>query len=262
MNAPGFKPQKNSGKKISMVTCYDYCMARIINDTDIDCVLVGDSLSMVVYGYPTTVHATIDMMARHTEAVSRGLKDKFLISDLPFLSFRKGIQDSMDAVDSLMKAGAHAVKLEGVEGHESDIEHIVKSGIPVMGHLGLTPQSIHAFGGFKVQGRSESSQNRILEAAKKLEGLGCFSVVLECIPEVLAKKVTEAIAVPTIGIGAGRFVDGQVLVINDLLGMNAEFKPKFLREYWEGFASIRKALNHFSHDVRSGEYPLPEESYG
>ena len=261
MNAQEFKTCKESGRKISMVTCYDYSTARIMEASEVDAVLVGDSLSMVVYGYPTTVYATTTMMAQHTEAVARGLKEKFLISDMPFLSFRQGVSHTMKTVEALMRSGAHAVKLEGVDGHEVDIQSIVGSGIPVMGHLGLTPQSIHAFGGFKVQGRSEIAQQKILDAAKRLEDLGCFSVVLECVPEMLAKKITDTLSIPTIGIGAGRFVDGQVLVVNDLLGMNADFKPKFLRKYLEGHSSIRDALNRFSRDVKNKEFPLAEESY-
>jgi 3-methyl-2-oxobutanoate hydroxymethyltransferase len=262
MNALEFKTFKETGKKISMVTCYDYSMARIIEKSNVDAVLVGDSLSMVVYGYPTTLQATTEMMAQHTAAVSRGLTTKFIIADMPFLSFRKGLVHSMETVEALMRSGAHGVKCEGVDGHETDIEFIVKSGIPVMGHLGLTPQSIHALGGFKVQGRNELAQEKLLDAAKTCEDLGCFSLVLECIPESLAQKVTQALAIPTIGIGAGRFVDGQVLVINDLLGMNSDFKPKFLRKYFEGESGIRQALDRFSQEVKNREFPMAEESYG
>lgn len=253
--------KKKSKEKISMVTCYDYWSARILNQTDIEVLLVGDSLAMVVYGHSTTLPATVEMMSRHTEAVARGAGKKFIVSDLPFLSFRKGIPAAMDAVHDLMVSGAQAVKLEGVDGHEKTIEHIVKSGVPVMGHIGLTPQSVHALGGHKVQGKSQFQSAELIRQAKTLEDLGCFSIVLECVPESVGKKITEETTIPTIGIGAGAHTDGQVLVLQDLLGTNSNFSPKFLRKYEDMETAILEAVNKYVQDIQKGNFPSLEESY-
>jgi len=261
MNVLEFIAKKASGNKISMVTCYDHWSAKIIAETRVDSILVGDSLAMVVYGHDTTLSATPEMMARHVQAVSKGAPKKFIIGDMPFPSFRMGVTEAMKTVDLLMKAGAHAVKLEGVLGHEDVIEHIVKSGVPVMGHLGLTPQSIHQFGGFKVQGRNESAAEQLLKQAIQLEDLGAFGIVIECVPSSVAKKMTEAIDIPTIGIGAGPHVDGQVLVLQDLLGMNKEFRPKFLKTFFTGFDSIAEALNHYDDEVKTHAFPNESQSY-
>ena len=200
MNVNDFKIKKNNSQKVSVITCYDYTFARIIDNTDIDCVLVGDSGSMIMHGYPSTVHASVDMMVVLTQAVSRGLKNKFIIGDMPFLSNRCGLKAAMKTVDLLMKAGAHAVKLEGVDGNEKIIEHIVKSGVPVMGHIGLTPQSVNAFGGYSVQGKNSKKAEKLIKDAKKLESLGCFGMVLECIPSGLGKIITDSVSISTIGI--------------------------------------------------------------
>jgi 3-methyl-2-oxobutanoate hydroxymethyltransferase len=251
MNVLEFQKMKDEGRKISMVTCYDYSSARAVAESSIDCILVGDSVAMTIHGYPTTLSATTAMMALHTAAVARGAVNKFIIADLPFLSYRKGLKDAMDSVHELMSAGAHAVKLEGVRGHAEIIRHIVDSGVPVMGHLGLTPQSVHQLGGMKVL----SSQARELEAA------GCFAIVLECVPYEAARIVTELLKIPTIGIGAGANVSGQVLVYQDLIGLNPGFKPKFLRVYANAFEIIQTALNDYNNDVKAGLFPSESEGY-
>jgi 3-methyl-2-oxobutanoate hydroxymethyltransferase len=256
-----FQKYFEDGRKISVVTCYDYWSARIIDESDVDAVLVGDSAAMVMHGFETTVNAEIEMMTYHVAAVKRGIKNKFLIADLPFLAHRKGFSFLMECVDRFMKVGAQAVKIEGAENHLELIEHVVKSGVPVMGHLGLTPQFVHQFGGFKLQGKENDSANKIIENAKALESIGCFSIVLEMIPAELAKKITENISIPTIGIGAGIFTSGQVLVLQDLLGMSKDFQPKFLRKYLDGFQLIKNSLNNYNSDVKNKKYPLQGESY-
>lgn len=261
MNVLDFRKMKMEARKISMVTCYDAWSAKIIEKSEIDCVLVGDSVSMVVHGHPSTVHATVEMMALHTQAVARGLSSKFLIGDMPFLSYRKGIAPAMEAAEALMRAGAHAVKLEGVRGHEDVVEQIVKSGIPVMGHVGLTPQSVHQLGGFRVQGRDEETAREIAEQARVLESLGCFAVVLECVPARLADEITRELRIPTIGIGAGVGTDGQVLVLQDLMGLNGEFKPKFVKTYANGENAWLQALNQFHCEVGERSFPGEKETY-
>jgi len=261
MNVLDFQKMKNIGRKISMVTCYDYSSARAVADSTIDCILVGDSLAMVMHGHPTTLSATTAMMALHTAAVARGAPRKFIVADLPFLSYRKGLKDAMDSVQELMSAGAHAVKLEGVRGHADIVRHIVESGVPVMGHLGLTPQSINLLGGMKVQARTDAAVEMLAAQARELEEAGCFSLVLECVPSEAARKVTDLLKIPTIGIGAGPNVDGQVLVYQDVLGLNPGFKPKFLRVYANTFGVIQAALNAYDRDVKGGHFPSESESY-
>lgn len=261
MNIHDFQKMKIQGEKISMVTCYDYWSARIISQSDVNCILVGDSLSMVMHGHPSTISATVEMMALHTEAVSRGASNSFIIGDLPFLSYRKGLTASVDAVHKIMQAGAHAIKLEGATGNLSLIEHLVASGVPVMGHLGLTPQSVCQLGGYKVQGKDENTAKEILRHAQDLENAGCFALVLECVPGDLAQTVTETLNIPTIGIGAGSEVSGQVLVLHDLLGLNSDIKPKFLKTYYNGSEQVLHALNSFSHEVKNKVYPAKEHSY-
>ena len=256
-----FQSKKAQGEAISMVTCYDTWSARIINDTEIDCILIGDSASMVMHGHPSTVHADIHMLEAHVAAVSRGAPQKFLIGDLPFLTHRKGRTALMDAVDILMKAGANSVKLEGAQGHLDDIAYVVESGVPVMGHLGLTPQSVHQLGGFKVQGKGEEAARNILDDALALEKAGCFSIVLECIPATLAAEITQKISIPTVGIGSGSETAGQVLVLQDLLGMDPHFQPKFVRRYLEGYELIKGAIDHYHSDVKAGNFPIKKESF-
>lgn len=261
MSMLDFQKMKRAGKKISMITCYDYWSARILNQSSIDCILVGDSLAMVMHGHPTTLPASVDLMALHTTAVVKGAPDKFIISDLPFLSYRKSLVENMNAVEALMKTGAHAVKLEGAAGNLEFVRHIVESGVPVMGHLGLTPQSIHQLGGFRVQGRDSDSSELLFQQAKALEAHGCFSLVLECVPSILAERISQELSIPTIGIGAGPSTDGQVLVLQDMLGLNQGFKPKFLREYLNGADLIRGAVDEFDRSVKDVSFPNIEESY-
>jgi len=256
-----FAIKKRHGVPISMVTCYEAWSASLIAETDIDCVLVGDSLAMVVYGHDTTLPVDIDTMAAHTAAVRRGAPDTFLIGDMPFLSYRRGLEAAMDNVAKLMRAGAQAVKLEGAAGNIELIRHLVESGVPVMGHLGLTPQSVHQLGGFKVQARDEEAASALVEQALELERVGCFAIVLEAVPGAVAAKVTSALEIPTIGIGAGRHVDGQVLVLHDLLGVTTAFRPKFVRTWLDGSTLIREALQAYHRDVTDGSFPNGEESY-
>ncbi len=250
-----FYRYKKNGAKISMVTAYDYTMAKLAAASSVDCVLVGDSLAMVMYGKPSTIWASNRVMALHTGAVAAAVKNKLIIADMPFLSFRKGPDKAMGCVDMLVKAGAQAVKLEGVAGHENVIKRIINSDVPVMGHIGLTPQSVHRFGGYRVQGRDKRSAERILEQAKKLESLGCFAVVLECVPDALAKKITAALKIPTIGIGAGPHTDGQVLVLQDMLGLYGDIAPSFVKRYMDGRRLVVAALNSFDKEVKSAEFP-------
>jgi 3-methyl-2-oxobutanoate hydroxymethyltransferase len=244
-----------------MVTCYDYTFARLLSKTAIDGILVGDSAAMVMHGHDSTLSANVDLIRLHTEAVARGAKDKFVIADMPFLSYRKGAAAALDSAQSLMTAGAHAVKIEGVDGHEDVILRLVESGIPVMGHLGLQPQSVRTYGGFRVQGRSEESARDMCRKATVLQELGTFAIVLECVPASLACEITKSLRIPTIGIGAGAGCDGQILVLQDLLGMSVDFQPKFARPFLDGASSVLDAVAHFDEEVKAGTFPASEESY-
>lgn len=261
MKITELKNAKLKNDKITMVTCYDFWSAKIIAKTQIDMILVGDSLAMVMHGYATTVPATVDLMCLHVQAVAKGAPNKLIIGDMPFLSYRKSLNQTMLAVEKLMQSGSHAVKLEGGLGNEDAIKHIVQSGVSVLGHIGLTPQSIHQLGGHKVQGHEDTKANTLLTEAKILEDAGCCAVVLECVPEILAERITQELSIPTIGIGAGNKVDGQVLVLQDLLGMDPEFQPKFLRKYLNGFDLLKDALNQYSTEVKSGAFPADYHSY-
>ncbi|MFN3873117.1 MAG: 3-methyl-2-oxobutanoate hydroxymethyltransferase [Ignavibacterium sp.] len=256
-----FQKYKQNGIPISMVTCYDYWSASIINTTGIDAVLVGDSVAMVMHGYKDTIAADIRMMALHIAAVHKGLSDKILIADFPFLAHRKGKKFALDAVEIFMKQGANAIKIEGSGSVTNLIRYIVDSGIPVMGHIGLTPQSINLLGGFQLQGSSKESAERILTDAKQLEDAGCFAIVLEKIPSNLAKRITKSLSIPTIGIGAGKYTSGQILVLQDLLGLTMNFNPKYLRKYLNGIELIAKALNSYNADVKKRNFPSSKESY-
>jgi 3-methyl-2-oxobutanoate hydroxymethyltransferase len=263
--AGDFPAAKAQGRKLSMVTCYDYSFARVLAESAVDALLVGDSVAMVVHGHPNTLAATVPLMRMHTEAVARGIeaagRNKFLVADMPFLSYRKGIARALDAAHELMSAGAKALKLEGVDGHEDVIERLVESGIPVMGHLGMQPQSVNAYGGFRVQGRSASAAAEIARQARSLEQLGAFALVLECIPSSVAREITELLKIPTIGIGAGAECDGQILVLQDLLGMNPDFHPRFARRFADGARDVLAALAGYDHEVKSGTFPRAEESF-
>lgn len=262
MTVLDFQTRKLERRKISMVTCYDFWSAQILDRSDIDCLLVGDSLAMVVHGYDSTVHADVDLMALHIRAVARGAPNKFIVGDMPFLATRKGLGATMDAVQTLMQAGANSVKVEGEAGQADLIAHIVESGVPVMGHLGLTPQSVHGLGGHKVQGRNDEAATALLASAQRLAEAGCFALVLECVPSRVAAKISRSIDIPTIGIGAGPETDGQVLVLQDMLGMNPDFKPKFLRHYGNGRDFVSDAVNRFHSEVQHGCFPTRRESYG
>jgi 3-methyl-2-oxobutanoate hydroxymethyltransferase len=261
MSSKGFLQAKIEGRKLSMVTCYDYTFARMLSRSAIDGILVGDSAVMVMHGHASTLSASVELMGLHTEAVVRGAAGKFVVADMPFLSFRKGLDVALNTASILMRAGANAVKLEGVDGHEDVIQRMVQSGIPVMGHLGLQPQSVHAYGGFRVQGRSEDSAQDIARQATTLEELGAFAIVLECVPAQLAQEITDNLRIPTIGIGAGAGCNGQILVLQDLLGMNLDFHPKFARPFLDGASCVLNALAHFDEAVKAGTFPSREESY-
>jgi 3-methyl-2-oxobutanoate hydroxymethyltransferase len=261
MNVLDFQACKARKEKIVMLTCYDYTSARIVQDSDIDVILVGDSAAMVMHGYGTTIPADIDMMCRHIESVARGTRDKFIVGDMPFLSFRQSLTDNMRAVASVMKAGANAVKLEGIEGNAETITHVVKSGVPVMGHLGLTPQAINQLGGYRVQGRGEGAARTLKQEAVACEQAGCFALVLECVPDDLAAEITATLGIPTIGIGAGARTDGQVLVMQDLLGLSSDFKPRFVRKYLDGRSALLDAFNAYADDVKKGHFPAADESF-
>ncbi|MCE3010480.1 MAG: 3-methyl-2-oxobutanoate hydroxymethyltransferase [Proteobacteria bacterium] len=261
MKISDFRAYKAALKKISMVTCYDYTSAMILNSSQIDCVLVGDSAAMTMHGHDSTLPISVEQMSQHTAAVKRGAPSKFIVGDLPFLSYRKSLSENVEAAGEIMRAGAQSVKLEGARGNLELIRHLVNSGIPVMGHLGLTPQSIHQIGGFKVQGKLPPDAEVILDDSLALQKAGCFALVLECVPQALAQKISEALEIPTIGIGAGVGCDGQVLVWQDLLGMNPNFKPKFLRKYADLHQVIQAALNAYDQDVKGLKFPSKEESY-
>ncbi len=261
LTVPDFIRLKSEKKKLVMVTCYDSSFARVLNESEVDLLLVGDSCAMTMHGYDSTIQADVEMIALHTAAVARAAPGKFLVADLPFLCVRKGMGPAMEAVERLVKAGAHAVKLEGMKGNEEFVSHVVQSGIPVMGHLGLTPQFVNAFGGMKVQGKSLEAQDEMMKEAIEFERRGAFSLVLECVPTDIATKIAACLSIPVIGIGAGPDVDGQVLVLQDLLGFTPDFKPKFLRRYLNGFELFKGAFDRFSSEVRGGQYPSKEESY-
>jgi 3-methyl-2-oxobutanoate hydroxymethyltransferase len=233
----------------------------LLSSSAIDGILVGDSAAMVMHGHRSTVSATVELMRLHTEAVARGSNGKFLVADMPFLSCRKGPAAALDTASVLMTAGAHAIKIEGLDGHEDVVQRAVQSGIPVMGHLGLQPQSIHAYGGYRIQGREEHAAREIVRQAAALEDLGAFAVVLECVPASLAQEITSAIRIPTIGIGAGNGCDGQILVLQDLLGLNTDFRPKFARRFLDGARCVSETLARFDQAVKAGTFPSVEESY-
>ncbi len=261
MNVLDFIDKKRKGEKITMITCYDYTYAQLLAALPVDCLLVGDSAAMTMHGFSHTIPATIEMMRLHTAAVARGAPNQFIIGDMPFLSHRSALPEIMNDLKVLMQAGANAIKLEGASGNLDLIKHIVESGVPVMGHLGLTPQSVHALGGYKVQGKTEAAEMRLLEEAKQLEAAGCFAIVLECVPRTVAKKITDSLEIPTIGIGAGKDTDGQVLVLQDLLGLNLQFRPKFAKAFVDGASLMQAGFQAFITDVQTGRFPADEHSF-
>jgi 3-methyl-2-oxobutanoate hydroxymethyltransferase len=262
MNKLDFKIKKERAEKITLLTCYDYPSACTIAESGVDCVLVGDSVAMAVHGHDNTMMATIDMMVLHTQAVARGLKKQFLISDLPFLSHRISYAETLNHVRQLMQAGAHAVKLEGADDDVyRTISHLVTCGIPVMGHIGLMPQFIHQLGGYRIQGREDAQAKALIEQAKCLEAAGCFALVVECIPGKLAKIITQTLKIPVIGIGSSQETDGQVLVWHDMLGLQTTFTPRFVKRFVEGKNLLLDAINAYVEQVKNGEFPLAEHSF-
>ncbi len=251
-----------SKEKIAVLTAYDHLMAQLLDETGIDAILVGDSVGMVVAGYGTTLPVTMDEIIYHTRTVRRGVKRALIIGDMPFLSYQTSVADALrNAGRFLQEAGAEAVKVEGGRHMAETIQKMTRIGIPVMGHLGLTPQSIHQFGGYGLRGQSPEEAQCLLEDARILAESGCFSIVLEKIPAHLARQITEQIDIPTIGIGAGPDCDGQVLVTHDLLGLFEEFQPKFVRRYAQLAGEMRGAFGNYIKDVKEGTFPGPEESY-
>lgn len=253
---------KRKGEKISMLTAYDYSLAGIIDEAGIDVILVGDSASNVMAGHQTTLPITLDQMIYHASSVVRAVKRALVVVDLPFGSYQGNSKEALNSSIRIMKeSGAHAVKLEGGHLVKESIERILSAGVPVMGHLGLTPQSIYKFGTYVVRAKEEQEAQRLRDDAALLEEIGCFSIVFEKIPAQLAKEVSELLKIPTIGIGAGSGVDGQVLVLHDMLGINKEFNPRFLRRYLNLYDEIKSATEHYIKDIKSRDFPSEKEQY-
>ncbi|GAA4375737.1 3-methyl-2-oxobutanoate hydroxymethyltransferase [Hymenobacter koreensis] len=253
---------KQRGEKISMLTAYDFSMAQILDGAGIDVLLVGDSASNVMAGHETTLPITLDQMIYHAASVVRAVGRAFVVVDMPFGSYQGNSSEALRSAIRIMKeSGGHGIKLEGGAEVKESIIRILTAGIPVMGHLGLTPQSIYKFGTYTVRAKEEAEAQKLIEDAKLLEEIGCFALVLEKIPSSLAKQVAEQLTIPVIGIGAGPDVDGQVLVVHDMLGITKEFKPRFLRRYAELGGLMHDAVAHYINDVKSGEFPTPDEAY-
>jgi 3-methyl-2-oxobutanoate hydroxymethyltransferase len=253
---------KARGEKISMLTSYDFSMARIVDEAGIDVILVGDSASNVMAGHETTLPITLDQMIYHDSSVVRAVTRALVVVDMPFGSYQGNSKEALSNAIRIMKeSGGHSVKLEGGREIKESIERIISAGIPVMGHLGLTPQSIYKFGTYTVRAKEEDEAQRLIEDAKTLENAGCFAIVLEKIPAKLAKQVAESVTIPIIGIGAGNGVDGQVLVIHDMLGINNEFNPRFLRKYANLYDTMIQAFDSYNRDVKSGDFPNEKEQY-
>lgn len=253
---------KASGKKISMLTAYDYSFAKLFDEAGIDVLLVGDSASNVMAGHETTLPITLDQMIYHASSVIRGVKRCLVVVDLPFGSYQSNSDIALASAIRIMKeTGAHAIKLEGGEEVLESVKRIISAGVPVMAHLGLTPQSIYKFGTYNVRAKEEAEANKLKKDAKLLEEAGCFALVLEKIPAALAKEVTDSLNIPTIGIGAGQHCDGQVLVMHDMLGITTEFKPRFLRQYLNLSDQINSAVKNYIEDVKNNNFPNESESY-
>lgn len=253
---------KANGEKISMLTAYDYSMAKIVDEAGVDVILVGDSASNVMAGHETTLPITLDQMIYHASSVVRAITRALVVVDLPFGSYQSDAKEALRSAIRIMKeSGGHAVKLEGGSEVKESIKRILNAGIPVMGHLGLTPQSIYKFGTYTVRAKEEQEATKLIEDAKLLENLGCFALVIEKVPAHLAEQVAKSISIPVIGIGAGGGVDGQVLVIHDMLGMNNEFSPRFLRRYLNLYQEMTSAIGQFVTDVKSSDFPNEKEQY-
>lgn len=256
------RSMKDNNEKISMLTAYDYSLARIVDEAGIDVILVGDSASNVMAGHETTLPITLDQMIYHASSVIRAIKRSLIVVDLPFGAYQGNSKKALASAIRIMKeSGAHAVKLEGGAEIKTSIKRILSAGVPVMGHLGLTPQSIYKFGTYTVRAKQEEEAEKLIKDALVLEKLGCFAIVLEKIPAKLAKQVSEQLTIPTIGIGAGPDTDGQVLVLHDLLGLTKDFKPRFLRRYLNLFDEIKGAVQHYIQDVKSVDFPNEKEQY-
>lgn len=257
-----FKEAKEKGEKLTMLTAYDYSVAKLMDEAGVNSILVGDSLGNVMLGYEDTISVTMEDMIHHGAAVARGAKNALVVIDMPFMSYQTSVYDAVVNAGRLMKEGrANAVKLEGGEEVCVQVKAIVDAGIPVCGHLGLTPQSINAFGGFKVQGKSAEKANKLIEDAKSLEKAGAFAIVLECVPDKLAELITKAVGVPTIGIGAGNACDGQVLVYQDMLGMFSDFTPKFVKRFANVGDIMKEAFKNYIDEVGTGAFPAKENGY-
>ena len=257
-----FKQAKEKGEKLTMLTAYDYSTAKLIDEAGINAILVGDSLGMVVLGYEDTLSVTMEDMIHHSAAVSRGIKDTLLITDMPFMSYQTSVYDAVVNAGRLVKEGhAQAVKLEGGREVCPQIKAIVDASIPVCAHLGLTPQSVNAFGGFKVQGKTMAAAQKLLDDARALQDAGAFALVLECVPAPLAERVSQALAIPVIGIGAGAGCDGQVLVWQDMTGMTLSHLPRFVKRFGEVGASLRSAVEAYAREVRAGAFPTEDHGY-
>ncbi|RKI40656.1 3-methyl-2-oxobutanoate hydroxymethyltransferase [bacterium D16-51] len=257
-----FQNAKENHEKITMLTAYDYSTAKLVDEAGIDSILVGDSLGNVILGYDDTLSVTMEDMIHHTAAVARGAKEAMVVADMPFMSYQASIYDAVINAGRLVKEGhANAVKLEGGKSACLQIKAITEVGIPVMAHLGLTPQSINAFGGFKVQGKSEDAAKKLLDDAMAVQAAGAFAVVLECVPEKLAALITEKLDIATIGIGAGRECDGQVLVYQDMLGMFNDYVPKFVKQFAGVGEVMKKAFSDYAREVREGTFPAQEHTY-
>ncbi len=253
---------KENGEKISMLTSYDFTSAGIVDKAGIDVILVGDSASNIMAGHETTLPITLDQMIYHASSVIRGVERALVVVDLPFGTYQSDSQAALESAIRIMKeSGSHAVKLEGGKQIKDSIKRIIKAGIPVMGHLGLTPQSIYKFGTYTVRAKEDKEANQLIEDAHLLEKIGCFAIVLEKVPSKLAEKVAKEISIPIIGIGAGSHVDGQVLVLHDLVGMTKEFNPRFLRRYMNLHDEMINAISNFSDDIKSGSFPNENEQY-
>ncbi|MFA7683361.1 MAG: 3-methyl-2-oxobutanoate hydroxymethyltransferase [Syntrophales bacterium] len=252
---------KEKGEKITMLTAYDYPTALALDQCGVEMLLVGDSLGMVVLGYDSTLPVTMEDMIHHTKAVSRGASSSMVISDLPFLSYHCSVDEAVWNAGRLMQEGAQGVKLEGGRENAETVRRICLAGIPVVAHLGLTPQSVHQLGGYRVQGKDQGAAERMIDDAKILEEAGAFAVVLECIPSSLGKAITESVSIPTIGIGAGPDCDGQVLVIHDILGLYERFTPKFVKQYSALNKSIRRSVKKFMQEVKEGSFPDENHSF-
>lgn len=257
-----FQQAKQKQEKLAVLTAYDYSMAKLIDGAGVHGILVGDSLGMVMLGYENTLSVTMEDMIHHTAAVARGVKDALVIADMPFLSYQVSVEEAVRNAGRLVQEGhAEAVKLEGGKTVVPQVRAIVDASIPVMGHLGLTPQSVNAFGGFKVQGKTMEAAQKLLDDARALEEAGAFAIVLECVPSKLAEKISKAISIPTIGIGAGAGCDGQVLVYQDMLGMFSDFTPKFVKRFGDIGSAMTEAFQAYVQEVEQGQFPAEEHGF-